>query len=959
MMHIFGKRDPWNNKASLWVIAVVMFVLPMTVLSFKHIKMRNEIERWLPTKDPSARTLLWSREMFPQEDRVLVTWEDSDKRDPRPERMKHILVGQIQPDGSRRYGSRYISQVTTAQDAIQRIEKYKVSREEALSRMQGVMLGHGPLKVSLTELGELRAKNVKKELARQARDRFGIELEFKEAHVEFDPPKSFNKDAPSWIVELEKKNAPKQEFTAIAEHDFQVRWDGIRYQSEMTNGFIAFAKQLRTEPTEAVPEGRELVADCFFAVGSPVAMSITLTEAGEADVPATLQTIRDAAAQSGVDLDKFHMGGSPVAGSELNKALGVAAWNREAPMYLIHERSVIVTSWIVGAIIAFLVLRSLPLVGMVLGASLMSVILTMAIVPMTGGDLNMVLVVMPTLLMVLSMSGAIHVANYWKHAACEDPKSAVLRAVMMARKPCALASFTTAVGLLSLLSSELSPVRGFGFYSAIGCLFSLAAVLFAFPALLQFVPVKRPNRSDINADRWHLLGNLISKYNKPVMAVTAIVFVVSAFGLRFYTPETRVIKYFPETARVVQDYEFLEENLTGIVSFDVLIRFDKTAQKDMRFFERVEVVRDIKEKLREHPEISGALTLPDFQPVTEPLPKGAKLRQKMAFNKRNSEAKRRILTEPEAGAVAFVRVAEDSQDLFKDGDQRLSVAGDEVWRITAQVSIMSDLDYEVLSDHKHTGELDNIVKSVLKYHAGTSHTITGMVPVFLKTQNAVLRSLILSFVIAFGIIATMMARVLRDIPAALLTMVPNVVPIVMVFGLISWSGVTFDIGTVITASVALGIAVDGTLHLLTWFQKGMEDGLDKRQSTAQAMGHCGPAMWQTSCVVAIGMVMLYPASLSLVSRFGWLMAALITAALFADIILLPAMLAGPLGTVLQKSMERCRAKEQAARESAIALPEGVRVDGSHEELVPEKHERPVDKYSDLQMLDENSSNEMM
>jgi predicted RND superfamily exporter protein len=142
--------------------------------------------------------------------------------------------------------------------------------------------------------------------------------------------------------------------------------------------------------------------------------------------------------------------------------------------------------------------------------------------------------------------------------------------------------------------------------------------------------------------------------------------------------------------------------------------------------------------------------------------------------------------------------------------------------------------------------------------------------------------------------------VLKDPISGLLTMLPNLWPVGVVFGLISWNGMNVDIGTMITASVALGIAIDGTLHLLTWFRQGLREGRSREDSIALAMGHCAPAMWQTSMIVGLGMFILSFADLLLVSRFGWLMAALIGAATFADLVLLPAMLAGSLGKFIER-----------------------------------------------------------
>jgi predicted RND superfamily exporter protein len=147
-----------------------------------------------------------------------------------------------------------------------------------------------------------------------------------------------------------------------------------------------------------------------------------------------------------------------------------------------------------------------------------------------------------------------------------------------------------------------------------------------------------------------------------------------------------------------------------------------------------------------------------------------------------------------------------------------------------------------------------------------------------------------------------MMILLRNPLAGLLTMIPNLLPVGLVFGLVSWGGLAVDIGTMITASVALGIAVDGTLHLLTWFRVGIRNGLSRSEAVAEALGHCGPAMWQTSAAVGLGLLMLFPADLLLVSRFGWLMAALIGAALVADVIFLPALLAGSLGRLIEKQV---------------------------------------------------------
>jgi len=253
---------------------------------------------------------------------------------------------------------------------------------------------------------------------------------------------------------------------------------------------------------------------------------------------------------------------------------------------------------------------------------------------------------------------------------------------------------------------------------------------------------------------------------------------------------------------------------------------------------------------------------------------------------------------------SFLSVSDEAANLKKSADRKFPVqTGDELWRITAQVAMMSNIDYATIcGDSKQAGLMNTIARSELKYLAGADHVITGMVPLFLQTQKAVLKSLIYSFMLACGIISIIMMVLMKKPIAGLMVMLPNVMPIGIVFGIISWKGIAVDIGMMITASVALGIAVDGSLHLLTWFRAGIEAGFSRQKAVSRSLVHCGPAMWQTSCVVGVGLLMLYPAELMIAHRFSWLMASLMGTSFLANTLFLPALLAGPLGTSIEKSV---------------------------------------------------------
>jgi len=901
MTHFFEKRDRWGHGRALWVLLAMVFVMPLACWSLKQIELKNDVENWLPADDPSAVVLRWYRDQFPVENRILVSWDDSSLNDPRLERFAERLEGAVGEDGIRRNGVKFVEHTSTPQDVLRRMVKYDVDPQEALRRLEGVLIGTGKLKVKLTEAGKRSEKRTKRSLVKLAKSKLGIELVIDEPAAEpFGPAEDTTGegDQPD-ESDTDTDGEDAVDIQAILDelwraHDFQVSWPAMHGDGEKLEQFRRLALSLTSRSTAAASGAERLVEDCFFAPGAPAAVSVTLSEAGTADRREAFRAIRQAAAEVGIDANTLRMAGRPVAGHQLNEEVKKAAWNRGASFTALHKRSSILFSCLVSVVLAFVMLRSVRLALLVLVVSFFTMLISVALVPATGGSMNMVLVVMPTLLLVLTMSAAIHVANYWKHAAYDDMQTAVVKAFEMAKVPCALASITTAIGLVSLTTSTLAPVRDFGLYAAVGCLISLLVVLFCLPALLQFWPAQRPSKSEVDRTGWQKLGGFLSRFSTRVTVSCLLLFAVCTYGLRYFRTETKVIRYFPDHSRVVQDYKFLEENLAGIIPVDTIVRFDQDAQDEINFFERMEVVRRIQDKMRQHPEISGTMSLADFQKLRTP-PKQATGFRRLRYNKQAFETERKVKQEG-SESHRFLRVASQPADLYKDGDQRLSKAGDELWRITAQVAIMSDRNYGDL-----TRDLDQIAQSELKMHAGAGHVVTGMVPIFLRTQQAVLESLIRSFGLAFGVIAVVMMVLLRNPAAGLIAMLPNLMPIGVIFGLISWSGWRVDIGTMITASVALGIAVDGTLHLLTWFRISIAQGKTRSEAVSQALGHCGPAMWQTSAAVGIGLAVLSSADLLLISRFGFLMAALIGTALLADIIFLPALLAGPLGRLIEST----------------------------------------------------------
>jgi predicted RND superfamily exporter protein len=181
-------------------------------------------------------------------------------------------------------------------------------------------------------------------------------------------------------------------------------------------------------------------------------------------------------------------------------------------------------------------------------------------------------------------------------------------------------------------------------------------------------------------------------------------------------------------------------------------------------------------------------------------------------------------------------------------------------------------------------------------------TYTGVVPIVYKAQRTLLTSLISSIGWAFVMICAVMMVLLRtrrwqllNIQGGLVSMIPNVFPVVIIFGAMGHLNVLVDIGTMMTASVAMGVAVDDTIHFLTWFRNGIRQGMARNQAIQEAYSRVALAMTQTTLIGGFGLSIFAMSTFTPTQRFGTMMLTLLAAALVGDLVLLPAILASPLG----------------------------------------------------------------
>jgi predicted RND superfamily exporter protein len=380
---------------------------------------------------------------------------------------------------------------------------------------------------------------------------------------------------------------------------------------------------------------------------------------------------------------------------------------------------------------------------------------------------------------------------------------------------------------------------------------------------------------------------------------------------------------------------------------EVIVKID-TGKNDMSMLEKMELIDRIQEQMQKIEHMGSSMSAVTFAPE---LPKG----------------RRGVLSERMNRSVTNRRLEAHREDYFES--DFLDTDGDtELWRVSARVGALNDVDYgEFKEDIRRrvepviVAERKRLIKEAAKDMAqaprrgdplevrtaavaqptnddmGITAVYTGLVPVVYKAQREMLNGLAWNFVTDLLTIGTVMTLVFWDLSAGLILLIPSCFPIMVVFGLMGWLGVVIDVGTIMTPVVALGVSVDDVVHFLIWYRRGLKEGRQRKGSIMLAYEGCARAMYQSWSVLGLGLAVFALSSFVPTQRFGAMMFLLLSAALVGNLFMLASVLASPLGfffgrRLMKQAQAEHRGESEADRPAAKSQPvtPQLRHDASHQ-----------------------------
>ena len=565
---------------------------------------------------------------------------------------------------------------------------------------------------------------------------------------------------------------------------------------------------------------------------------------------------------------------------------------------------------LLALVLTVLFVRNIWLAFFIIALGTYSGCVSFNIVWLADVDMNAIIWPLPTLTLLLTVSTSLHFLSYFKKSAqslsvpsktatdsgpnLPDDSLAWRRgvavdAVRSAFKPILYCTATTAIGLLSLMLSTSEPVRQFGLFGALSVLAGNLLLLVWFPAWLTWIgyaeqlkqkhiasdstglsdPQLIPNR----IDGWRLWSRLTRRGRWPIIGLCFVALVWGVLGIPKVKTGSELPNFFPTGHQALTSAKELEARVGPLNSVELLLQFDDTNLDNDRV--RLKALRALTHRIESETSFESCLSAGTFAPNFK---RQGGLRAGIEKNRLRS-------FKDEIETVGLLHRSESENQ--------------ETWRVSCRYSVFKELDLA-----KQTAALKQIatelfVRDGQNIFAGESLKVivTGEFVMFDFVDSQFFKELLLTYVTAFAIISLTVLVVLRSFKASLIALLPNLFPALVVLGSAGFLGYSLDVASLTTASVALGIAVDDTLHFLLWYQKtrkrssqGSEEA-SADSAVCSALRYCGTAMVQTSMILGLSIVLYAFCGFLPTVRFGILLSAMMFAALVGDLLLLPALMA--------------------------------------------------------------------
>jgi predicted RND superfamily exporter protein len=555
--------------------------------------------------------------------------------------------------------------------------------------------------------------------------------------------------------------------------------------------------------------------------------------------------------------------------------IGMPLISRALVNYTVHDfqRLPVLTFGLIAAVL-FILLRNPVRVFLPLMCVCVVLVWTFGFMGLMQFKLSLLTMIVPVFIIAVGTAYSLHtISEYAASARRADSRpDAVSASYTRTALPCTLAVVTTLFGLGALFVNRIPAIDEFALFACFGMVSLLCVILTLLPAVLVLIPL--PDANSQKADRieavldhfldWIVRVNL--NHQKAALSIIGLTAMTAAVGLFFIRIETNPVEYFRADAPVSRNFHDIYQSLSGSFPVNVTIKSAET-----NYFENSRHMAEIK-KLQEFletlPKVDKTISFADYLMLVN-----------YTLNHYDSKY--------------YALPAEDFEIRMAINNYK-TILGEDLYSrfMTPALNSANILMLTHLSssgEFLKTGEtIQSFVARHFPKHLNVEVTGFGMAVSAssqLLTAGQV-KSLSISLILIFGIMFLMFLSA----KVGLIAILPNCFPILMNFGIMGWLGIKLSMATSLIASIAIGLAVDDTIHYLHRYNLEFKKDLDKDRALRDTIKQVGKPIVMTSLTISIGFLVLMFSQFKPTAIFGFLMVITMAAALIGDLIILPSLM---------------------------------------------------------------------
>jgi hypothetical protein len=545
----------------------------------------------------------------------------------------------------------------------------------------------------------------------------------------------------------------------------------------------------------------------------------------------------------------------------------------------------------VTAVLLLLMFRSFYMVVFPMIVVVLGVMWSMGLVSSLGYKITILTGLIPPLIVVIGIPNCIYLLNRYhteivKHGHKILAWKRVIEKVGVATF---FTNLTTAVGFGVFFLTESTLLKEFGLVAGVSIMITFLISLIFIPIVFKFLPDPTSLHTKYLENRamerfLGFISNRIISGRKLVFIITIIILGTSIVGLLNVKAEGFIVDDLPHNTKEYRDLEFFEEHFNGIMPFEVVVSLKEGKKiKGSRQYKLIKKMSKAQKTMESFDQISRTLSMADgYKFLNQSYNNGHPRFYKMPSKMDLTRIKKYVNDD-------------DDREATKKLISSFIADSSRFYRIKAQVKDLGSINLPILRD--------SVKNELSKVFDPQTYDVklTGTSVVFIAGNAYLVKSLIQSLILAFIIIALIMAFMFRSSKMLFVCLIPNTIPLIITAGIMGYFNIPLKPSTVLVFSVAYGIAVDTSIHFLAKFQQEIKrHNWDTAKTINVALQETGRSMIYNSLILFGGFVIFVGSSFGGTVALGMLSSITLITAMFTNTILLPSLLMEIEGSIKKK-----------------------------------------------------------